>query len=77
MSLNAVYSVALKPRQEKTFKESLNEVRLEKACQSLLSGAKIAQVAFDCGFNDPSYFSQRFKHHFGLSPSQFIEDQEN
>ncbi|GHX88908.1 transcriptional regulator, AraC/XylS family [Vibrio cholerae] len=61
----------------KTFKESLNEVRLEKACQSLLSGAKIAQVAFDCGFNDPSYFSQRFKHHFGLSPSQFIEDQEN
>ncbi|GEM_PF-775014 len=61
----------------KTFKESLNELRLEKACQSLLSGAKIAQVAFDCGFNDPSYFSQRFKHHFGLSPSQFIEDQES
>ncbi|WP_061052949.1 AraC family transcriptional regulator [Vibrio mimicus] len=60
----------------KTFKESLNEVRLEKACQSLLAGTKIAQAAFDCGFNDPSYFSQRFKHHFGLSPSQFIEDRE-
>ncbi|MGL4827687.1 MAG: helix-turn-helix domain-containing protein [Vibrio sp.] len=60
----------------KTFKESLNEVRLEKACQSLLGGAKIAQAAFDSGFNDPSYFSQRFKHHFGLSPSQFIEDRE-
>ncbi|MGL5429482.1 MAG: helix-turn-helix domain-containing protein [Vibrio sp.] len=61
----------------KTFKESLNQMRLEKACQSLLCGARIAQVAFDCGFNDPSYFSQRFKHHFGLSPSQFIEDQED
>lgn len=60
----------------RTFKEFLNEVRLEKACQSLLGGTKIAQAAFDSGFNDPSYFSQRFKHHFGLSPSQFIEDRE-
>ncbi|MCZ8486117.1 AraC family transcriptional regulator [Vibrio lentus] len=25
-------------------------------------------TAFDSGFNDPSYFSQRFKHHFGMSP---------
>lgn len=61
---------------EKTFKEYLNEVRLEKACQRLLAGEKISQVAFDCGFNDPSYFSQRFKHHFGLSPTQFIDDNE-
>lgn len=57
----------------KTFKEYLNEVRLEKACQRLLSGEKVSQVAFECGFNDPSYFSQRFKHHFGLSPTQFID----
>ncbi|MDE1334452.1 helix-turn-helix domain-containing protein [Vibrio aestuarianus] len=60
----------------KTFKEYLNEVRLEKACQRLLAGEKISQVAFDSGFNDPSYFSQRFKHHFGLSPTQFIDDNE-
>ncbi|MGC7895012.1 helix-turn-helix transcriptional regulator [Vibrio anguillarum] len=60
----------------KTFKEYLNEIRLEKACQYLLAGGKVAQVAFDCGFNDPSYFSQRFKHHFGLSPTQFVDDNE-
>jgi AraC family chitin signaling transcriptional activator len=60
----------------KTFKEYLNELRLEKACQYLLAGGKVAQVAFDCGFNDPSYFSQRFKHHFGLSPTQFVDDNE-
>ncbi|WP_165311946.1 helix-turn-helix domain-containing protein [Vibrio ziniensis] len=58
----------------KTFKEYLNEVRLEKACQRLLSGEKVSQVAFECGFNDPSYFSQRFKHYFGLSPTQFIDE---
>ncbi len=58
----------------KTFKEYLNQVRLEKACQHLLSGEKISQVAYDCGFNDPSYFSQRFKNYFGLSPTQFVEE---
>ncbi len=58
----------------KTFKEHLNQVRLEKACQHLLSGDKVSQVAHDCGFNDPSYFSQRFKHYFGLSPTQFVDE---
>ena len=57
----------------KTFKEYLNEVRLEQACQLLISGHKVSDVAFDSGFNDPSYFSQRFKHHYGISPSKFIE----
>lgn len=61
----------------KTFKEYLNEVRLEKACQRLLSGEKVSQAAYECGFNDPSYFSQRFKHHFGLSPTQFIDEHQD
>ncbi len=65
-----------KTATHKTFKEYLTEYRLEKACQVLLEGQKVAQVAFCCGFNDPSYFSQRFKHHFGVSPTQFIEDKE-
>lgn len=60
----------------KTFKEYLTEYRLEKACQFLLEGEKISQAAYLCGFNDPSYFSQRFKQHFGVSPSQFIDDNE-
>jgi len=58
----------------KTFKEYLNQVRLEKACQRLLSGEKVSLVAYECGFNDPSYFSQRFRHYFGLSPTQFIDE---
>ncbi|PTO71289.1 helix-turn-helix transcriptional regulator, partial [Vibrio splendidus] len=53
-----------------------NEVRLEHACERLLAGEKISDVAFDSGFNDPSYFSQRFKHHFGMSPSKFAENSE-
>jgi AraC family chitin signaling transcriptional activator len=66
----------LKNSIKKTFTEYLTEVRLDHACQRLLAGAKISDVAFDCGFNDPSYFSQRFKHRFGMSPTQFIEGHE-
>ncbi len=58
----------------KTFKEYLNQIRLEKACQRLLSGEKVSQVAYESGFNDPSYFSQRFKNYFGLSPTQFVDE---
>lgn len=59
----------------KTFTEALIEVRLENACEKLLGGQRISDVAFDCGFNDHSYFSQRFKLHYGLSPSQFVDAQ--
>ena len=65
-----------KSAYNKTFKEHLNQVRLEHACERLLAGEKVSDVAFDSGFNDPSYFSQRFKHHFGMSPSKFAENNE-
>ncbi|GAK87095.1 DNA-binding response regulator AraC family [Vibrio ponticus] len=58
---------------QRTFLDYLTEVRLDNACRYLLAGHKVADVAFECGFNDPSYFSQRFKHRFGMSPTQFVE----
>lgn len=67
----------LKGAIEKTFTEYLTEVRLDNACRRLLAGEKVSDVAFECGFNDPSYFSQRFKHRFGLPPTQFVEQRES
>lgn len=57
-----------------SFMDYVTKVRLEKACELLIAGEKISDTAFETGFNDPSYFSQRFKHYFGLSPSKFIEN---
>lgn len=57
-----------------SFMDYVTSVRLEKACERLITGEKISDTAFETGFNDPSYFSQRFKHYFGLSPSKFIEN---
>ncbi|MGF1910312.1 helix-turn-helix domain-containing protein [Vibrio kasasachensis] len=62
---------------QRTFSDYLSEVRLDNACRHLLAGIKVADVAYDCGFNDPSYFSQRFKHRFGVSPTQFVEQSYN
>ncbi|MFV0575627.1 MAG: helix-turn-helix domain-containing protein [Vibrio sp.] len=56
-----------------SFMDYLIKVRLEKACELLISGEKISETAFESGFNDPSYFSQRFKQYFGVTPTKFIE----
>ncbi|POF56839.1 histidine kinase, partial [Vibrio vulnificus] len=63
-----------KSANSRTFTDYLTEVRLEKACESLLAGEKVVDVAFASGFNDPSYFSQRFKLYFGVPPSKFASD---
>ena len=62
---------------QRSFMEYLIEVKLEKACELLISGHKVADVAFESGFNDPSYFSKRFKRHYGLSPTQFVSENED
>ncbi|MDF5518017.1 helix-turn-helix transcriptional regulator, partial [Vibrio parahaemolyticus] len=66
-----------KSASSRTLKDYVTEVRLETACEKLLAGEKISEVAFNCGFNDPSYFSQKFKLHFGLPPSKFALTQES
>ncbi|EON78103.1 hypothetical protein ADIS_1300 [Lunatimonas lonarensis] len=48
------------------------KLRLQKA-EQLLQKKKmnISEVGFECGFNDPKYFSKLFKKHYGASPRGF------
>jgi len=49
-------------------------VRLVKAKELIIkSGFSIAAIAYDCGFNDPAYFSRIFKQEFGISPQVWRE----
>ena len=50
-------------------------VRLMKAKEELIKNAhfSIAAVAYDCGFNDPAYFSRAFKQEFGMTPQAWRE----
>ena len=52
-----------------TFVTFLNLVRCENADRLLKSGAKVADVCYECGFSDPSYFSRTFKNLMGYAPS--------
>ena len=47
-------------------------LRLEMAQKLLLEGKEdIRHISWQCGFSDISYFSNCFKRHFGLSPTDF------
>ncbi len=51
----------------------LKEYRLNKALKLLNKQTdNISEVAFDTGFNSPSYFSKCFNKRFGLQPSEYI-----
>ena len=51
-------------------KYSKKAMTLEKAKDLLQTTSKtVSEVAYDVGFNDPSYFSRSFKEEFGHAPS--------
>ncbi|MBK9488320.1 MAG: helix-turn-helix transcriptional regulator [Haliscomenobacter sp.] len=46
--------------------------RLYKARLSLLQTEdSVTSIAFDCGFNDPAYFSRAFSKVYGASPLKY------
>src|SRR5262249_38776730 len=54
-----------------SFSVRVNELRLRKAADLLSrgKGRRISDVAFECGFNDLSYFNRCFRRRFGLTPT--------
>jgi AraC-like DNA-binding protein len=52
----------------------LNTLRLERAHQLLLETKNdISSIAYEIGYNDPMYFSKKFRAHYHTSPSKFRE----
>ena len=55
--------------------ELLREMRLQRAHTLIRTTTKsVAEVAFEVGFNTPSYFSNCFKKQFGLYPTELRAD---
>jgi len=49
----------------------IRSIRLQHAKEMLtISDKTVSEVAYDVGFNDPSWFSRAFKDEFGFSPSE-------
>lgn len=51
----------------------VQQLRLDYAAKQLLEQPEksIVQIASECGFSSNSYFSDRFRQHFGMSPTVF------
>lgn len=58
-----------------TIFEALNQFRVKKACELMLSGRSVTDICFDVGFNDVSFFYRTFKRFIGKAPGDWRKSQ--
>lgn len=52
----------------------IQEIRLQKTHEHIKNGAKtMAEIAYESGFNSPTYFTRSFRKRFGISPTEFAK----
>jgi len=63
-----------KTRTMKSYWQFLLEVRLGYACKLLIENKKsIANICYDCGFNNLSNFNRHFKDFLKMTPKQYMK----
>jgi len=56
-----------------SIKQFIQNIKMQRAAKMLESGKfNISEVAYDVGFSSPAYFSETFKKHFSITPTEFI-----
>lgn len=69
------FSRFIKKRTGNTFIDSLNEIRLGHASRMLIDTThSIAEISYNCGFNNISNFNRLFKKKKNCTPKQFREN---
>jgi AraC-like DNA-binding protein len=65
--------------EEKTFYDYINGKRIEEFKKMILRPENqkytIVGLAYDCGFNSKTAFYRNFKNVTGLSPTQYLQQQ--
>lgn len=54
-----------------TYTDFVNDYRIRKACQMLLTPKSMLDISFECGFSSQSYFSKVFRKVRGKTPMEF------
>lgn len=63
----------IKSLTHKSPKRFVQEIRLQKSLSVLKSkSSTISEIAYDCGFASPTYYSRVFKKRFGISPTDYL-----
>ncbi len=60
----------------KTPHQYLTLIRIEKAMQLFKKDKTVSEVCYDVGFETPSSFGSLFKRIVGITPSSFLEEQQ-
>jgi len=69
------FSRFMKKRTGKNYIEYLNDLRMGIASRFLVDSSKtIAEISYDCGFNNLSNFNRLFKKRKGITPKEFREN---
>ena len=72
MSRSNLY-LKLKAITGESSNDFVKRIRFKKAVELMQSKRyTIAQVAYMCGFNSPSYFSTAFKQYYGVMPTEYL-----
>ncbi len=53
----------------------IKQTRLQKSVELLATGKSISDIAYQVGFESPSYFSQCFKEVYNVSPSDYKKEE--
>ncbi|GAB3527650.1 AraC family transcriptional regulator [Pontibacter brevis] len=73
MSTNA-FCRYFKQHTRKTFSSFLNEIRIGHACRLLIEDRwNIRETAFECGFDNISYFNRQFKDITSYTPTEYVK----
>lgn len=68
------FAKKLKALTNKSINNYLYELRIARAEQLLkTTELNVSEIAYECGFSDPSHFSKRFTKEKGISPKAFKE----
>ena len=56
-------------------REFIENIRMKHAARLLCDGShNVSDVSYELGFSSPKYFTIRFKKIFGMTPSQYVEE---
>ena len=68
----SVFYAKLRSLSAQSVNELITNYRLKKSVEFLINtNLSISEIAVECGFNDPAYFSRVFKQRFELSPKDY------
>ncbi|PRZ01690.1 signal transduction histidine kinase [Marinilabilia salmonicolor] len=69
----SVFYKKFKAVSNQSVSELIKQNRLRRASQLLSEGKlSVSEVAYVCGFSDPSYFNRVFKEEFQVTPGEFV-----